>query len=88
MKYYTTNSVYEFDLENMLYRRLPQDHAAFEAPEMRNPQGSHRLVDAEWLPLKEAPVVKKDSWGDDCLHFYAVDSVLGIFTSPIQKVEE
>jgi hypothetical protein len=86
--YETHNSLYEVDLEGMRYRRGPNEHTAYQAPELRNPQGSHRLVDGEWVALASEPQVVKDSWGDECLHIMAHDSTKGILTSPIQSVSD
>jgi len=79
--YETENSLYEIDLEGMRYRRGPNKDTAYQAPEIRNPQGSHRLVDGEWFVLKSAEVITQ--WGADVLHIMAHDSTHGILTSRI-----
>jgi len=90
--YETERSIYEVDLENWRYRRGPNADTAYQAPEIRNPGRSHRLVDGIWVGLKKGhpnPVqIVQNDWGDDVLHIMAFDATDGIYTSPIVAIHE
>ena len=49
IRYETENSVYEVDEAAGLYRRTTKNF--YQAPEVRNPQGSPNMVEDTWLPL-------------------------------------
>ena len=82
--YETNNSLYEIDTDNMRYRRGPNASTAYQAPEVRNWQESHRLVDGVWIPMKSAEVIQMGDY--QILHIMAEDSVGGVLTSPIVRV--
>lgn len=91
-RYFTENSIYDIDTENNVYLRRPRASQAFKAPELRNYDGSPKLVDDEWLPM----CPERQAWllfgylreeYMALLNIFAPDSVYGIITSPVEEVQ-
>lgn len=75
----TENSRYIFNETTKCYRREPLT--------IQTTPESHRLLYHTWIPYREFEKVE-NVYKDPILHILALDSVLGIFTSPIMKEYE
>jgi len=88
VRYKTLNSLYEVDEDAGLYRRTTLN--PYQAPEIRNPQGSPNMVEGEWLNLDTVnpnPVTIVYEWGEPCLNIRYYGCRVGLITSPLVSID-
>jgi len=88
IRYETENSVYEVDEAAGLYRSTTKNF--YQAPEVRNPQGSPNMVEDTWLPLdlvNPNPVTIVHQWGTPCLNIRYAGCRVGLITSALVSVD-
>jgi hypothetical protein len=88
--YTTLNSVYTVDVENRRYMR--QGRNGFQAPELRNLQGSPALKEDQWLPLDpDLPVDELAFLSNEEGHKFLIlrypGSNFGVWTSEVLAIE-